>query len=89
MNLSWLQRFCGCDVKESFFVNGLGSQIGLTDLGCKKLAAFPTGTKPDHMVGIVSAILNTFGDAQKRGFHLSDFHVQVLTGRKESVDIAT
>ena len=77
-HLARLMRFCGCNVKEFFFVNDLGGQIGLTVLGYSKLDRLPEGMKVDHVIGSVYAIMNTFNEAQKKGFKLSEFNEAVL-----------
>ena len=82
-HLARLMRFCGCDVKEYFFVNDLGGQIGLTVLGYSRLDRLPEGMKIDHVIGSVYAIMNTFNEAQKKGFKLSEFNQAVLNAPPE------
>ena len=75
-HLSRLMKFAGCDVKEYFYVNDLGGQIGVTALGYERLKRFPD-MKIDQMIGSVYAIMNTMNEAQKMGFVLSEFIAKV------------
>jgi len=78
-HLSRMLKFVGCDVKEYFYVNDLGGQIGVTALGYSRLKELPSNMKIDHMIGIVYAIMNTFNEAQKNGFKLSEFNEAIKT----------
>ncbi|OHT07319.1 DALR anticodon binding domain containing protein [Tritrichomonas foetus] len=75
-HLARIMKFAGCDVKEYFYVNDLGGQIGLTALGYARLTRFPE-MKIDQMIGSVYAIMNTMNEAQKFGFKLSEFAAKV------------
>lgn len=78
-HLSRIMKFAGCDVKEYFFVNDLGGQIGLTALGYSRLKSLPEGVKLDHLIGSVYAIMNTFNEAQKLGLKLSELQHEIVT----------
>lgn len=76
-HLARLMKFCGIDVKEYFYVNDLGGQIGVTALGYTRMKHFPEGMKIDQLIGSVYAVMNTFNEAQKNGFKLSEFNAIV------------
>eukprot|EP00002_Diphylleia_rotans_P023990 TRINITY_DN4728_c0_g1_i1.p1 TRINITY_DN4728_c0_g1~~TRINITY_DN4728_c0_g1_i1.p1 ORF type:complete len:700 (+),score=174.72 TRINITY_DN4728_c0_g1_i1:64-2163(+) len=65
-HLSKLLEAVGYDVKEYFFVNDLGAQIGLTALGYNKVYdKLVPSMKIDHWIGFMYAIMNTFSELQK------------------------
>ena len=64
-HLARLLKWVGYNVKELYFVNDLGAQIGLTAVGYARLKTLPEGYKIDHLIGTVYSIMNTLNSAQK------------------------
>eukprot|EP00854_Cymbomonas_tetramitiformis_P022632 gene22632-27322_t len=63
----------GYDVKEAFYVNDLGAQIGLTALAytrCYHL--MKPAMKVDHWIGSMYAIMNTFTELQRLGVDIGE-----------------
>ena len=59
----------GYDVKQHFYVNDLGAQIGLTALAYSRVYPNlkPSQIKRDHWIGQMYAIMNTCSELQKVG----------------------
>ncbi len=73
--LSKILHSVGYEVKQHFYVNDLGFQIGLTALGYQKLMnTTPANMKEDHWMGMIYAIMNTFHELQQIGIDLAKFH---------------
>jgi arginyl-tRNA synthetase len=78
-HLARLLKWVGYDVKELYFVNDLGAQIGLTAVGYARLKTFPEGYKIDHLIGFVYSIMNTFNSAQKLGLKFAQLREHFAT----------
>lgn len=64
-HLARLLKWVGYNVRELYFVNDLGAQIGLTAVGYARLnGKFPPGYKIDHMIGFIYSIMYTLSSAQ-------------------------
>eukprot|EP01095_Lingulamoeba_sp_RSL-Kostka_P008073 TRINITY_DN2643_c0_g1_i1.p1 TRINITY_DN2643_c0_g1~~TRINITY_DN2643_c0_g1_i1.p1 ORF type:complete len:719 (-),score=263.43 TRINITY_DN2643_c0_g1_i1:205-2361(-) len=72
-HLSKLLEWVGYEVKQHYFVNDLGAQIGTTVLGFSKIynKIEPT-LKIDQWIGIIYAVMNTLSDTQKQGIDNND-----------------
>ena len=57
----------GYDVKQHFFVNDLGAQIGLTAIGYVKTLHMKPTVKADQWIGLIYAVMNTFNELQRLG----------------------
>lgn len=72
-HLARLLKWVGYNVRELYFVNDLGAQIGLTAVGYARLnGKFPEGYKIDHMIGYIYSIMNTLNSAQKLGLKFDE-----------------
>lgn len=64
-HLSKLLEAVGYDVRQHFFVNDLGAQIGLTALGYSKIyASVQPKLKIDQWIGMIYACMNTLSELQ-------------------------
>ena len=70
-HLSKLLSSVGYEVKQHFFVNDLGAQIGYTALGYSLVyhKIQPT-LKIDHWIGMIYAIMNTLAELHSAGVSL-------------------
>tara|TARA_B100001142_G_scaffold294710_1_gene315106 strand:- start:376 stop:2760 length:2385 start_codon:yes stop_codon:yes gene_type:complete len=67
-HLAKLQAACGYDVKQAFYVNDLGAQIGLTALAYSRVYdKIKPYMKIDHWIGAMYAVMNTCQELQTVG----------------------
>lgn len=67
-HLAKLLAAVGYEVKQHFFVNDLGAQIGLTALGYQKIyPIIKPALKVDQWIGIIYACMNTLSELQLLG----------------------
>lgn len=89
-HLARLFKWVGCNVKELYFVNDLGAQIGLTAVGYARLKEHPPGYRLAHLTGYVYSIMNTFYAGQKKfGFKRSDLrkHFATYVPKSDDADV--
>jgi len=76
-HLSRMMKACGHDVKEAFYVNDLGAQIGLTALAYSRVHDKMTPSmKVDHWIGAMYAVMNTCQELQQVGVKPGDLEVR-------------
>eukprot|EP01104_Vermistella_antarctica_P004100 TRINITY_DN14614_c0_g1_i1.p1 TRINITY_DN14614_c0_g1~~TRINITY_DN14614_c0_g1_i1.p1 ORF type:complete len:711 (+),score=253.56 TRINITY_DN14614_c0_g1_i1:127-2259(+) len=80
-HIAKLLEFVGYDVKQHFYVNDLGAQIGLTALGYASVDGKIEPTlKSDAWIGFVYAIMNTLAELQVQGFNIAVVFDEVKKG---------
>jgi arginyl-tRNA synthetase len=66
----------GYDVKQHFYVNDLGAQIGLTALGYSRIyAKVQPQLKIDQWIGMIYAFMNTLSELQLLGHTMRMFDI--------------
>ena len=67
-HLAKMQEACGFNVKQAFYVNDLGAQIGLTALAYSRIYhKIKPYMKIDHWIGAMYAVMNTCQELQNVG----------------------
>ena len=85
-HLAKMQAACGYQVKQAFYVNDLGAQIGLTALAYSRVyAKIQPFLKIDHWIGAMYAVMNTCQELQQVGVNVGDVEDACAKG-KEAVD---
>ena len=81
-HLSRMMKACGHDVKEAFYVNDLGAQIGLTALAYSRIYDKMTPfMKIDHWIGAMYAVMNTCQELQQVGVKPGELEVRARSRR--------
>ena len=85
-HLAHMQKACGFDVKQAFYVNDLGAQIGLTALAYSRIYdKIKPYMKIDHWIGAMYAVMNTCQELQQVGVNPGDLEDACVAG-KEAVE---
>eukprot|EP00227_Mantoniella_beaufortii_P005309 CAMPEP_0197614138 /NCGR_PEP_ID=MMETSP1326-20131121/59372_1 /TAXON_ID=1155430 /ORGANISM="Genus nov. species nov., Strain RCC2288" /LENGTH=718 /DNA_ID=CAMNT_0043183007 /DNA_START=37 /DNA_END=2193 /DNA_ORIENTATION=- len=85
-HLAKMQAACGWDVKQVFYVNDLGAQIGLTALAYSRIYdKIKPYMKIDHWIGAMYAVMNTCQELQNVGVDPGKLEDACKVG-KEAVD---
>jgi len=72
-HLSKLFQFVGYEVRQHFYVNDLGAQIGLTALGYDLIYnSIQPRLKIDQWIGMIYAVMNTLSELQVVGCQLAE-----------------
>lgn len=88
-HLAELFKAVGYEVRQHFFVNDLGAQIGLTAYGYVRVGHMEPKLKNDQWIGLIYAIMNTFNEFQKLGQNLGEVADRLAAGTlQELVDAA-
>ncbi|KAJ5078040.1 arginine-tRNA ligase [Anaeramoeba ignava] len=90
-HLTKLLQAVGYEVKQRYFVNDLGAQIGLSALGyasvdesLKKLLGVGVQREASQVIGMVYAIMNTFSELEKTGKKPFDCYNELMN-KKENL----
>jgi len=85
-HLAKMQAACGFSVKQAFYVNDLGAQIGLTALAYSRIYhKIKPYMKIDHWIGAMYAVMNTCQELQNVGVEPGALEDACVSG-KEAVD---
>ena len=80
-HLAKMQAACGYQVKQAFYVNDLGAQIGLTALAYSRVyAKIQPFLKIDHWIGAMYAVMNTCQELQQVGVKPGDLEDACVAG---------
>ena len=80
-HLAKMQAACGWDVKQAFYVNDLGAQIGLTALAYTRVYdKIKPYMKIDHWIGAMYAVMNTCQELQQVGVDPGDLEDACVAG---------
>ena len=80
-HLAKMQAACGWDVKQAFYVNDLGAQIGLTALAYTRVYdKIKPYMKIDHWIGAMYAVMNTCQELQQVGVNPGDLEDACVAG---------
>ena len=80
-HLAKMQAACGWDVKQAFYVNDLGAQIGLTALAYTRVYdKIKPYMKIDHWIGAMYAVMNTCQELQQVGVRPGDLEDACVAG---------
>jgi len=76
-HLARLMKACGHETQETFYVNDLGAQIGLTALAYSRVVdKLEPYMKIDHWIGAMYAVMNTCQELQQVGVKPGDVEVR-------------
>ena len=85
-HLAKMQAACGFAVKQAFYVNDLGAQIGLTALAYSRVyAKIQPYLKIDHWIGAMYAVMNTCQELQQVGVDIGSVE-DACAKSKEAAD---
>eukprot|EP01096_Ripella_sp_DP13-Kostka_P002077 TRINITY_DN12756_c0_g4_i1.p1 TRINITY_DN12756_c0_g4~~TRINITY_DN12756_c0_g4_i1.p1 ORF type:complete len:752 (+),score=434.69 TRINITY_DN12756_c0_g4_i1:52-2256(+) len=88
-HLAELFKSVGYDVKQHFYVNDLGAQIGLTALGYQRIyQTLQPKLKIDQWIGMIYAVMNTFNELQKVNIKLNDVYQTIKQKKQVTVALA-
>jgi len=79
--LANILKSVGYEVRQHFYVNDLGAQIGLTAIGFARIYdKFEPQLKIDQWIGMIYAIMNTFSELQTLGQNLIELDATITRG---------